>query len=68
MYFFKYLPVTPEVVNFTLSNATCFFLCQRTPLHIAVEENKMDTVECLVKKGADINIKDDGGVSILVRL
>ena len=28
----------------------------------------MDTVECLVKKGADINIKDDGGVSILVRL
>ena len=37
---------------------------QRTPLHIAARENYERTVECLVDKGAGINIKDKVGVSI----
>ena len=36
---------------------------QRTPLHIAARENYERTVECLVDKGAGINIKDKAGVS-----
>ena len=36
---------------------------QRTPLHTAAKEGYRYTVEYLVKKGADITIKDDKGVS-----
>ena len=39
---------------------------QRTPLHFAARENYERTVECLVDKGADINIRDVAGVSTLV--
>ena len=40
------------------------FFCQRTPLHIAVEEGQECTVETLVEKyKADINYKDKDGVS-----
>ena len=37
---------------------------QRNPLQLAVERNHIDTVKCLVAKGADISVKDDDGVSI----
>lgn len=36
---------------------------QQTPLHVAARNGKADTVRYLVDKGADINIKDDDGVS-----
>ena len=36
---------------------------QRTPLHTAAEKGYMYTVKQLVKKGADISIKDNKGVS-----
>ena len=37
---------------------------QMTALHRAAFEGQVDTVRCLVDKGADINIKDDkNGVS-----
>ena len=73
MYFLKHLSVSPEVGSFYFDfkcyfNDYLFLPCQRTPLHIAVEEDKIDTVECLVNKRADINIEDNGGVSIFVRL
>ena len=45
------------------SNLNFFILCQRTPLHIAVREGQMHTVERLVTEGANINIKDNDGVS-----
>ena len=37
-----------------------------THLHLAVEGNHMKTVKYLIDKGADINIKDDSGVSVSV--
>ena len=37
---------------------------QRAPLHLAAKEGYSHTVECLVKKGANINIKDKKGVSV----
>ena len=38
------------------------FFYQRTPLHLAASKNHDYTVEWLVKKGADINMKDKTGV------
>ena len=38
------------------------FSYQHTPLHIAVSNGRDYTVECLVKKKADINVKDKTGV------
>ena len=37
---------------------------QRTPLHTAAGAGYRYTVEYLVKKGADITIKDNKGVSV----
>ena len=37
---------------------------QRAPLHIAANEGFRYTVESLVKKGAEIMIKDKKGVSV----
>ena len=39
-------------------------LWQRTPLHIAAREGYEYTVECLVRQGAVIDMKDKDGVSI----
>jgi len=39
-------------------------LYQQTPLHFAAKKGHDYTVECLVKKGAKMNIKDIAGVSI----
>ena len=33
-----------------------------TPLHLAVESNCIEMVECLLDQGADINIQDDNEV------
>ena len=69
MYFLKHCLLAQKLVLFKCYfNDYLFLPCQRTPLHIAVEEDKIDTVECLVNKRADINIEDNGGVSIFVRL
>ena len=35
---------------------------------MAVEGDKKDTVDFLVKEGADTNIKDDAGASIAMKL
>ena len=40
-----------------------FFHNQRTALHIAVREGQEYTVKSLVDQGADINIRDNDGVS-----
>ena len=40
-------------------------LHQKVPLHMAAEEGHKDIVECLVDKGADINIKNNDGVKYI---
>ena len=37
---------------------------QQTPLHVAASNGRDYTVEYLVTKGADMNIKDKNGVSV----
>ena len=39
------------------------FSYQQTPLHVAARKGRDYTVECLVEKGAEKNIKDKKGVS-----
>ena len=39
---------------------------QFTPLHSAAEEGHVDIVRYLVDKGADLNVKDEIGVSTLL--
>ena len=43
---------------------TYFSIYQRTPLHVAVKELRVKTVEFLVDNKADINSQDKYGVSI----
>ena len=51
-------------VALTVLNLFFNFSCQRTPLHVAVEEGQECTVESLVEKyQADVNNKDIDGVS-----
>ena len=45
-----------------------FFSTQRTLLHVAASNGRDYTVEWLVEKGADINIKDKTGVCEIVFL
>ena len=46
-------------------NEICLFHSphQDTPLHLAAFNGFTDTVQCLIEKGAEINIKDNSGVS-----
>jgi len=41
----------------------CISLHQLTPLHEAASRSSVDAVTFLVDKGADVNIKDEYGVS-----
>ena len=44
-------------------NNLLLFSYQQTPLHVAASKGHDYTVECLVNKRADMNIKDKKGVS-----
>ena len=51
--------------NLILCFHTFFFpFRQWTPLHVAVEVGYTDIVKYLVDKEADINIRENGGVSV----
>ena len=41
---------------------------QQTPLHVAASNRRDYTVECLVKRGADMNIKNETGVNETILL
>ena len=64
-YVYKSLPVLNHngYVSVHFLKSLFLFLNQRTPLHVAASKGRDYTVECLVKKGADISIKDKAGVS-----
>ena len=49
------------IANTSLKFVT--FSYQQTALHLAASKGRDYTVECLVKKGAHMNIKDKNGVS-----
>ena len=55
-----------SIANTSLKFVT--FSYQQTPLHVAASKGRDYTVECLVKKGADMNIKDKKGVSVKLYL
>ena len=55
-------PVKSNHLTSTVPKSS-FSLFQRTPLHIAAGKGYTYTTECLVAKGADINMKDNDGVS-----
>ena len=68
-YICKSLSVLKSIgyVSCTTLKVTPFFN-QRTPLHAAAIKGRDYTVEYLVKKGADISIKDKAGVSMTILL
>ena len=39
-----------------------------TPLHVVARRGRITTVDCLIDKGADINIKDNNEVNIYTGL
>ena len=56
---------TTKSVNVKMAIIETFlvtFSSQRTPLHVAASKGRDYIVECLVNKGADMNIKDKTGV------
>ena len=52
------LKVVCEICNFSLY--------QRTPQHIAAEGGYVNTVKYLVVQGANVNIRDNTGVRVLL--
>ena len=50
-----------SIANTSLKFVT--FSYQQTPLHVAASKGYDNTVEWLVKEGADMDIKDKKGVS-----
>ena len=46
------------IIIINIGSQTNFFFYQLTPLHVAAEGGRVDTVCYLVDKGAVINIKD----------
>jgi len=44
------------------------FSHQKTPLHVAASKGRDYTVECLVKKRANVNIKSNTGVREIIIL
>ena len=54
--------ITMSIIATTSFKFVTFFY-QQTPLHVAASKGHDYTVEMLVKKGANMNIKDKKGVS-----
>jgi len=61
--FCTYIP--PEICKYKSFNS--FLFHQQTPLHLAAEKGRFEnTLKYLVDKGADINIKDEKGVIVML--
>ena len=57
-----YMKVSQFQINMVIALKFVTFSYQRTPLHVAASKGRDYTVKCLVKKGADMDIKDNKGV------
>ena len=51
-----------KIVGFNLF--LFFLIYQKTPMHRAATKGHKDAVQLLIRKGADVNIKDNDGVGI----
>ena len=60
--FILFLHQVGILLNFDLITLVLFSLHQMTPLHLAVERGRIKMVECLLDRGAHINIQDDNEV------
>ena len=49
-------------VRYIFVTLVLFSLHQMTPLHLAVESNRIKTVKCLLDQAADIDLQDDNEV------
>ena len=49
-------------ISWILTYFGTFFPHQMTPLHLAVESNRIKMVECLLDQGADTDLQDDKDV------
>ena len=61
-----YVPEVSQLLKLLSQVGSFLSLHQQTPLHIAASKNYERTVECLVDEGADINIKDNTGVGVIL--
>ena len=61
-----YVPEVSQLLKLLSQVGLFLSLHQQTPLHIAASKNYERTVECLVDEGADINIKDNTGVGVIL--
>ena len=61
-----YVPEVSQRLKLLSQVGLFLSLHQQTPLHIAASKNYERTVECLVDEGADINIKDNTGVGVIL--
>ena len=60
------VPETSQLLKLHSQVDLFLSLHQQTPMHIAASKDYERTVKCLVNEGADINIKDNTGVSIIL--
>ena len=64
---FSLLYVKSVTILPTLKSLNCFVFHQQTPSHLAAEKGRFEnTLKYLVDKQADINIKDNDGVNIML--
>ncbi|MHC9538071.1 MAG: ankyrin repeat domain-containing protein [Vulcanimicrobiota bacterium] len=57
-----------DIVRFLLSkgmSVKCGDICERTPLHMAVDQAQKDLIELFIQKGADVNARSNDGFTPL---
>ena len=67
LYKVSQLQITMSIIA-TTSFKFVTFSYQQTPLHVAASNGSDYIVKCLVKKGADMNLRDRKGVSVKLYL
>jgi len=53
-----------DMQNYFITFCSFLFLCQRTPLHWAAKRCHFKIVKVLLRKKADMHIKDEDGVCV----